>query len=100
MAGLRSEHVGIVLVVVGLALVLFGAYLAYAAYTAYKPLAVKGGSLESVVSVSVMKLVDLAFKLAYIGVIVWAGGILLKNGIEAYKIKAHQEAPAAPQAQG
>lgn len=81
----RREHVGLVLVIVGLIVVLAGAYLAYAAYKSYRPLEASPGGIEETISVSVMKLVDLAFKLAYIGVIVWAGGILLRNGVEAYK---------------
>jgi hypothetical protein len=81
----KREHVGLVLVIVGLVVVLAGAYLAYAAYKSYKPLKASPGGIEETISVTVMKLVDLAFKLAYIGVIVWAGGILLRNGIEAYK---------------
>lgn len=66
-------------------IVLFGAYLAYGTYKTYKPLKASPGGLEETISVSVMKLVDLAFRLAYIGVIVWAGGILVRNNVEAYK---------------
>ncbi len=82
---MKPEHVGLALVVIGLIVVLFGAYLAYQAYQAYKPLR-GGGSLEETISTSVMELVNLAFKLAYIGVIVWAGGILLRNGVDAFKV--------------
>ncbi len=75
--------VGIILVLIGLAMLGFSFYEAYNAYLNYKPVMPSAGEdLAQAVSSASFELINLAARLAFIGIMVWAGAVVLKYGVE------------------
>jgi len=81
--GFNSGLIGVIVLLLGLIIVLIGAYLAYEAYQTYKPVLPKGSSLDEAITNTAYELVNLVLKLGFLGVMVWGGSILLKNGLNA-----------------
>ena len=74
---------GIVLLVIGLVMVGFSFYEAYYAYMNYKPVIPSAGEdLAQAVSSASFELINLAARLAFIGIMVWAGSVVLKYGVD------------------
>ncbi len=81
-----SGIVGVVLLVLGIVMIVFSFYQAFIAYQNYKPVMPKvAGDLAQAVSSASFELINLAAKLAFIGVMVWAGSIVLKYGVELFR---------------
>jgi len=83
MATFSPGVVGLILVVMGLIIIVAGVYLAYNAYQEYKPILPKAASLDEAITNTAYELVNLVLKLGFLGIIIWAGGILLKHGVHA-----------------
>lgn len=87
-----SNLVALVLIVLGVALVVFSFYEAFLAYTNYRPVMPKvEGDLAKAVSSASFELINLAARLAFIGVMVWAGSVVLRNGIDLLKAGERKE---------
>jgi len=63
--------IGVIVLLLGLIIVLIGAYLAYEAYQTYKPVLPKGSSLDEAITNTAYELVNLVLKLGFLGVMVW-----------------------------
>lgn len=87
---MRPALVGLVVTVLGLAITALGVLLAYNAYMNYSPILPKATSLDEAITNTVYELLNLVLKLGFLGVMLWAGTALLKNGlstlIEAYRV--------------
>ncbi len=88
---LANPHIiGLMLVIIGIAIVGLGAYLAYDAYQTYKPVLPKASSLDQAITNTTYELVNLVLKLGFLGILVWSGGMILNHGIssviESYRI--------------
>ncbi|MEM4717655.1 MAG: hypothetical protein QXE81_02710 [Desulfurococcaceae archaeon] len=59
--------------------------IAYQSFYGYKLPEIRGSNLDETIASLVSTLVDIAVRLGFLGVTVWAGAILLKYGIQAYK---------------
>lgn len=73
------------LIAIGSFLILTAAVIAYISFHGYTVLDVKGSTIDEAIVSLVRSLADLAAKLGFLGIIVWAGGILLKYGIQLLK---------------
>jgi len=76
---------GIVTLLIGIFIIIFGAFLAFYAYLNYKPLLPAGKDLQSSITSTVYELLNLVIKLAFLGAMIWAGSILLGKGIDLFK---------------
>jgi len=85
-------NLGLAIALLGVALIVYGAYLAYSAYVSYSPLLPKAQSLTEAITNTAYELLNLVFKIGFLGVMVWAGGILAKHGlstvIEVHKVES------------
>ncbi len=78
--------VGALLLVIGLLLLVFSFFKAYTAYQNYQPVMPKvSGDLATAVSSASFELINLAAKLAFVGIMVWAGSIILKYGVDLFR---------------
>jgi len=71
---------GLLLIIVGLALLLFTAYTAYVAYKEEVVL-VEAATLEEALSASTQVLLQLLVKVAFLAVVLAAGSIILAKGV-------------------
>lgn len=79
--------IGVGLIIAGAVMVIFGAIIAYISFYGYtlSTRQISTASLEVVVASLVYMLVEVAVKLGFLGIIIWAGGILLKYGIQSIR---------------
>lgn len=88
-----GKAIALALVGLGVALLLFSFYQAFQAYTNYKPVMPQvSGDLAQAVTNASFELINLAARLAFIGVMVWAGSVVLRNGIDLLKSGKVEEA--------
>lgn len=80
-----DKYAGITLIIVGAVLVVIAAFIALQSFYGYTIQISKGQNLEDTITSLVNVLVELAIKLGFLGVIVWAGSILLKYGVQSIK---------------
>jgi hypothetical protein len=78
-------YFAILLLILGVVFVITAVVLAYISLYGYKVPTVQGASVEDVITSLVNALVDIAVRLGFLGLIVWAGSILLKHGITLIK---------------
>jgi len=78
-----TQGIGTILLVIGIGIVVFGAFLAYDAYNTYKPVLPRAESLEQAITNTSYELVNLVLKLGFLGVMIWAGSVLLNHGVSA-----------------
>ncbi|MEZ0393785.1 MAG: hypothetical protein ABWK00_01880 [Desulfurococcaceae archaeon] len=81
--GLRlGPHlIGAVLVALGVALILFAAIVAYESFVSYALPQVSASDVSAAIVGLVSALATVAIKLGFLGIIVWGGGIILRNGV-------------------
>ena len=88
----RGEGIGLGLVIVGLLLLLV---VFYAGYTAYKStnlqVNVNGSNAVQVLGVSAQVLINLLVKLAFLGISLAAGSIIISKGVDLLKKCPKQE---------
>lgn len=80
-----SKYASIVLLSVGTVLVVVAAVVAFNSFYGFVLPEVKGSTIEEAVISLVRNLVELASKLGFLGVVVWAGSVLLKYGVQLLK---------------
>ncbi|MEM4976540.1 MAG: hypothetical protein QXT64_04365 [Desulfurococcaceae archaeon] len=89
MSGEYSNRVGkyalIAMIFTGIALILIAASIAYTSFYGYSIPRIEGSSVDEAIISLVYSLTDLAARLGFLGIMVWAGGILLKYGIQLLK---------------
>lgn len=71
---------GVILLLLGVGVVGYCIYLAYVAYETYKPVLPAARSLDEAITNTAYELLNLVLKLGFLGIMVWAGGLLLKHG--------------------
>ncbi|MGC8975784.1 MAG: hypothetical protein ACP5KB_06290 [Thermoprotei archaeon] len=76
---------GVAILLAGVLIVVFGAFLAFDAYLNYRPLLPAGEDLQSSITRTVYELLNLVIKLGFLGAMIWAGSILLGKGVELFK---------------
>ncbi|MEM2025979.1 MAG: hypothetical protein QXK88_03010 [Desulfurococcaceae archaeon] len=79
------KHVGLALIILGVVFILLAVAVAYNSFYNYRLPLVSGSDLESVIISMINVLVEIAIRLGFIGIIVWAGGLLLKHGVAAIR---------------
>jgi hypothetical protein len=84
----RREAIGLSVTIVGLVVVLVGAFLAYKAYVDYRPLHPSSPSLSEAITGATFDLVNVAAKIGFIALIIWAGGLIMARGIEVLRQEA------------
>ncbi|MEM3404232.1 MAG: hypothetical protein QXJ17_06840 [Nitrososphaeria archaeon] len=84
-----KKSIAIILITLGLIFLIVPFAFAIDVFLNYKGLVKPIGDTiaEALISVS-YDLIDLVAKLAFLGVCVWIGAIVLKNGVELYKDKS------------
>lgn len=76
---------GVAILLAGVLIVVFGAFLAFDAYLNYRPLLPAGEDLQSSITRTVYELLNLVIKLGFLGAMIWAGSILLGKGVDLFK---------------
>lgn len=84
------KYISIALIAVGAMLIIIAALVAFLSFYGYRVPEMTGISLEESITRLVYALVDIAVRLGFLGVMVWAGSILLKHGIQSMKSEAPQ----------
>jgi uncharacterized membrane protein YobD (UPF0266 family) len=80
-----NRIIGLVILIVGVVIVIVAITLAYNAYYNYVVPEIKGETIEEIIASLMRALVDIAIRLGFLGIIVWAAGILLKHGVSLLK---------------
>jgi len=87
---IQPRLIGLIIILIGLIIVIAGAVIALDAYNTYKPILPQASRLDEAITNTVYELLNLAIKLGFIGVFIYAGGLLLKHGvsvlIESYRV--------------
>jgi len=81
----KSFALGSAILALGVVLLVFTFYLAYIAYSNYRPILPSSSDLSEAITNTTFELLNLVGKIAFLGVMVWASSILLKNGVEAVR---------------
>lgn len=76
------RYISISLILTGVVLIVVVALMAFQSFYGYRIPEFTGTTLEESISRLVYALVDIATRLGFLGVVVWASGILLKYGIQ------------------
>lgn len=84
------KYTGIGLIVVGATIIVVAAVIACISFYNYRIPEFTGPSFEESITKLLYTLVEITVRLGFLGAMVWAGGILLKYGIESFKIKAEE----------
>ncbi|ABM80164.1 hypothetical protein [Hyperthermus butylicus] len=71
-----------ILIVIGVVVVVAGALAAYHAYAMYNPVLPPAERLDQAIAYTSYELVNLAARLGFLGLMIWAGSVLLLRGIE------------------
>jgi len=73
-----------IIISIGIALILFAAYLAYSDYKTYSPQLQfqQTSDVNGLLSSTITSLLVLAMKLGYLGILVWGGSLIMKYGIQ------------------
>lgn len=80
-----SRYASIVLLVAGTALIVIAAIIAYLSFYGFTLPEVKGSTVEEAMISLVNSLVELATRLGFLGIMVWAGSVLLRYGVQLLK---------------
>jgi len=79
----------------GALIVIFSAILGIYMFYTYSPLLPAGGTLEESLSFTVYELMNIVIRIAFLGIAIWAGAILMSKGIEMGK-RPSPEYPPPP----
>ncbi|MEM3346170.1 MAG: hypothetical protein QW081_03390 [Desulfurococcaceae archaeon] len=80
-----GKYTSVTMIAIGIVLVLIAAFIAYISFYGYSIPRIEGSSVDEAIISLVYSLTDLAARLGFLGIMVWAGGILLKYGIQLLK---------------
>jgi len=84
-------YVAIPLTVGGTLMVCLAVYIAFTFFYSYRVLPVGGASIEEAISSLVNALVEIAVRLGFLGLVVWAGSVLLRHGIASLRLELRVE---------
>lgn len=82
---LSNKSIGLILLLIGVLVILVAIVVAFNAFYTYKLPEIRGSSLEELISSLINILVEIALRLGFLGLAVWAAGILLKYGVSLLK---------------
>lgn len=88
---MKIEYIGLGLVALGVTFILIAVIVAYLSFYGYTLPGIPSGNIDQVIASLVNTLIEIAVKLGFLGIMVWAGSILLKYGIQALKPKSSTE---------
>lgn len=83
------RYVGLGLILIGVVLIVLATYIAYQSFYGYRLpwLVAQASNIESAIISLVNTLVELAARLGFLGIMVWAGSILLKYGVQSLRLE-------------
>lgn len=87
----KTFTLGLVLILIGAGVVMFTIYLAYNAYLNYRPVLPQSGDLSQAITGTSFELINLVAKIAFLGVMLWASSILLKNGVSIIRAEGPEK---------
>ncbi|MEM1628503.1 MAG: hypothetical protein QW551_04410 [Desulfurococcaceae archaeon] len=79
------KYTGIALIIMGAVLIIIAAITAYISFHGYKLPEITSGSVDMAIISLVRTLADIAIRLGFLGIMVWAGSIFLRYGIQSIK---------------
>ncbi|MEM3927112.1 MAG: hypothetical protein QXU13_06005 [Desulfurococcaceae archaeon] len=79
------KYTGIALIIMGAVLIIIAAITAYTSFHGYKLPEVANESIDMAIISLVRTLADIAIRLGFLGIMVWAGSIFLRYGIQSIK---------------
>jgi len=82
---LSNRSIGLILILIGVVVILVAIVVAFNAFYTYKLPEIRSSSLEEMISSLVNILVEVALRLGFLGIAVWAASILLKHGVSLLK---------------
>lgn len=82
---MKAEYAGFSLVILGVFFIVVAVIIAFQSFYGYMLPEITGKNIDEVITSLVNALVNIAVRLGFLGIIVWAGSILLKYGIQALK---------------
>jgi hypothetical protein len=80
-----DKYAGLALIVAGGILVIVAALIALSSFYGYSIQIPRGQNIEDTITSLVNVLIELAIRLGFLGVMVWAGSILLRYGVQSIK---------------
>lgn len=88
---MKIENIGLGLIALGVAFILIAVIIAYQSFYGYKLPGIPSGNIDQVIASLVNTLIEIAVRLGFLGIVVWAGSILLKYGIQILRPKTSSE---------
>ncbi|MEM1562065.1 MAG: hypothetical protein QXV75_03640 [Candidatus Bathyarchaeia archaeon] len=88
------KYVGLGLILIGIVLIVLAAYIAYQSFYSYRLpwFYTQASNIEAAIISLVNTLVELAARLGFLGLMVWAGSILLRYGVQSLRLEqAHRQ---------
>ncbi|MEL9908267.1 MAG: hypothetical protein QXN31_01280 [Desulfurococcus sp.] len=81
----HASLVSLVLILLGLVFIVLAVSIALSSFYGYRLPGIEGSSMEEAVVKLVGILVDIAVRLGFLGITVWAGSILIGHGIKGLR---------------
>lgn len=75
----------VALIVLGVAIVVVAVVIAYQSFYNYELPEIRGATIEEAIISMMGALTEIAVRLGFLGIMVWAGGVLLKYGVQLMK---------------
>lgn len=82
---ISNRGIGLIILVIGVVVIVSTIIVAFNSFYTYKLPEIKSSSMEEAVSLLMNILIDIALRLGFLGLVVWAASILLKHGISLLK---------------
>lgn len=79
------KYVGLTLTIMGTSIIVLATLMAYHSFYNFKLPQVQTSNLEATIVSMINLLVEIAIRLGFLGIKLWAGSILLKHGIPALR---------------
>lgn len=87
----KTFILGLIMILIGITIIVFTSFIAYTAYMNYRPFIPFTNDLSQAITNASFELINLAAKIAFLGVMLWGSSILLKNGINLIKTEKVRE---------
>ncbi|AFL66167.1 hypothetical protein Desfe_0256 [Desulfurococcus amylolyticus DSM 16532] len=81
----RASLIFLALILLGLIFIVLAVSIALSSFYSYRLPGIEGSSMEEAVVKLVNTLVDIAVRLGFLGITVWAGSLLIGHGIKGLK---------------
>ena len=81
----RAPLIFLALILLGLVFIVLAVSIAFSSFYSYRLPGIEGSGIEEAVVKLVNTLVDIAVRLGFLGITVWAGSLLIGHGIKGLK---------------